>query len=267
MTERGAGTGRLRAAARRVLPHRARRLLLRVAGRAPGGRSGAGRPTAPRAGRRGPSDPAGIRRVQVGCGPENLLDAWWNVDIRPFPGVDAVMDATAPWPWHDLDAVYGEHFLEHLGPDAGLRFATEAARALKPGGVLRLSTPGLEHVWVTHFDPGAGAPDAIVAATYRANRAFHGWGHRFLYSRPMLERLLSAAGFEDLSWHAWGESEREDLRGLERHPGWDIVAGWPSVWIVEAVAPDRQVAPDPEALRALATEIEQEFARYVRSGH
>jgi len=201
--------------------------------------------------------------VQVGCGPSNLLADWWNVDIRRFPGIDEVADATAPWPWRGLDFVYGEHSLEHLPPDAALRFATAAAAALRPGGVLRLSTPSLEHVWVTHFRPAAGRPaQDVIRETYQANRAFHGWGHRFLYSREMIERLLTGAGFADLSFHAYGESDHPLLRGIERHPGWDHVEGWPTVWIVEAVA-----TGIPAETAALAAEIDTEFARYVRSGH
>jgi hypothetical protein len=196
-----------------------------------------------------------------------VLDDWWNVDIRRFPGIDEVVDATEPWPWGEIEYVYGEHFLEHLAPDAALRFIVQAARAMRPGAVLRLSTPALEHVWVTHFDPSHGRPATdVIADTYRANRAFHGWGHRFLYSRPMIERVLGAVGFADPTYHAYGESEREELRGLERHPGWDVVEGWPSVWIVEAVAPGPAAARE-DPIAALGLEIEERFAQFVRSGH
>jgi predicted SAM-dependent methyltransferase len=210
--------------------------------------------------------PGGINRVHVGCGPQSILPDWWNVDIRAFHGVDEIVDATAPWPWANLDYVYGEHFLEHLTLDGALRFAREAARALRPGGVLRLSTPSLEHVWVTHFHPRSDSTPAVATAeTYAANRAFHGWGHQFLYSRVMLERLLTAAGFGDLTFHEYGTSDDPVLRGVERHQGWAIVDGWPSVWIVEAVK--RAAGPDPAAGNAFEAEIEQEFVRYVRSGH
>ena len=200
----------------------------------------------------------------MGSGPSNLMPGWWNVDIRPFPGVDEVLDATKRWPWSNLEFVYGEHFLEHLPPDGAMHFLREAARALRPGGTIRLSTPGLEHVWVTHFDASAGRPSqAVIADTYRANRAFHGWGHQFLYSRPMLERALRASGFADLSFHDYGASDISELRDIERHGGWAIVDGWPSVWIVEAV----RTTDNPAEDELLAAEIEMEFVRHVRSGH
>lgn len=199
----------------------------------------------------------------MGCGPANLLEDWWNVDIRAFPGVDEVADVTVRWPWRNLDYVYGEHFLEHLPLEGALRFVREAAAAMPPGGVIRLSTPSLEHVWVTHFVPAHDQPDDVtVRQTFAANRAFHGWGHQFLYSRPMLEYLLRACGFSELRFHDYGASDRPALRGLERHGGWTVTDGWPSVWTVEAVRSSAEAA-----VGEIDETVEKEFVRYVRSGH
>ncbi|MBA3236677.1 MAG: methyltransferase domain-containing protein [Chloroflexi bacterium] len=210
--------------------------------------------------RRGPDDPAGIHRLHVGCGPHNLMPDWWNVDIRQFHGVDQVVDVTLPWPWHGLDFVYGEHFLEHLPLDGAISFLGQASSALRPGGRIRLSTPGLEWVWRTHFDPVA-APDRVRAMTYQANRAFYGWGHQFLYSRPMIEHVLRAAGFEVLTFHAFGESDEPALRGLERHAGYQVVDGWPNVWIVQATA------TSAASTGSLMAEAEHELERHRRSAH
>jgi predicted SAM-dependent methyltransferase len=253
----------VRGVARRQL-----RLLRRALGLAPARRRPARKARTPAPPRRptkpGPNDPGGTRRIHVGCGPKEILPDWWNVDIRAFPGIDEVVDATKPWPWSNVDAVFGEHFLEHLPVEDALTFLELAAANLRPGGVLRLSTPSLEWVWATHFALGTGQTDeARIADTYRANRAFHGWGHRFLFSKPILERLLLGTGFERLTWHAYGESDEPTLRNLERHGGYQVADGWPSVWIVEAVR-GAEVQPPPADLRA---EVEQEFGRYVRSGH
>jgi hypothetical protein len=185
---------------------------------------------------------------------------WWNVDIRSFRGIDEVVDVTEPWPWRGLDYVYGEHFLEHLALDGAVRFLAEARTGLRPGGVLRLSTPGLEWVWRTHFDPAGADPGRQVEATFRANRAFYGWGHRFLYSRPMLEHVLVASGFSDLTFHRFGESDEPELRGLERHGSFEVVDGWPNVWIVEA-------RPGGTASDDILAEVERELERFRRSGH
>jgi hypothetical protein len=199
----------------------------------------------------------------VGCGPKNLMAEWWNVDIRSFKGVDEVADVTAPWPWRQLDYVYGEHFLEHIALEQAVAFLRQARASLRPGGRIRLSTPGLEWVWRTHFRTDESAAN-VVADTYRANRAFHGWGHQFLYSKPLLERLLGAVGLSDIRFFAYGESDDPNLRGLERHGAYEIVDGWPNVWNVEATRP---AADAPAPATEFMDEIELEYVRYVRDGH
>ena len=158
--------------------------------------------------------------------------------------------------------MYGEHFIEHLPLDGALRFIQEAASCLRPGGVLRLSTPSIEWVWATHLSLASDVSDERrITQTYAANRAFHGWGHQFLYSRPLLEQLLTGAGFKTLTWHAYGESDDPMLRGLERHRGYSIHDGWPSVWIVEGVR-----GPIASALpQAVSDEAEREFISHTRT--
>ena len=127
--------------------------------------------------------------------------------------------------------------------DGAVRFLTEAGAALRPGQKIRLSTPGLEWVWRTHFRD-SGDPADIVTRTYRANTAFYGWGHQFLWSRPMLERYLRGTGFDQLTFHEYGKSDDPTLHGLEQHSDFQVVDGWPSVWIVEATATGARPSDD-----------------------
>jgi hypothetical protein len=254
----------VRRTARALLPVRVRRALRRMVGQpAPPPRP---RPTDPPAvsTRLGPNVPGGIRRIHVGSGPHALLADWWNVDIRPFRGVDEVADVTQPWPWPEVDYVFGEHFLEHLDPADAVAFVVEAGRRLSPGGRLRLSTPAIEYAWRTHVATADDDERRVAEATYRMNRWFHGWGHRFVWSRPLLGRLLSESGYAPVTFHAYGESDDPVLAGLEQHGGYDVTAdGYPSVWIVEATrGPAAIVRPD-----GLLEELELEFARHVRAGH
>jgi predicted SAM-dependent methyltransferase len=211
----------------------------------------------------GPDHPDGIRRVQVGCGPHNLLPDWWNVDIRMFRGVDQVLDATEPWPWGDLEFVYGEHFLEHLELDKALDFLCHAGNALRPGGILRLTTPNLEWVIHSHFTPGPVDQPTRVHDTLRFNRAFYGWGHRFLYTREMLVHVLTAIGFEPPAFFGYGESDMEELRDLERHGGYSVNAGLPSLLVAQASRPHADLAV-PAQLRE---NLEENFLKHVRAGH
>jgi hypothetical protein len=66
------------------------------------------------------------------------------------------------------------------------------------------------------------------------NRAFHGWGHRFLYNRQALGAALVAAGFMAVSMHRYGESDVPELAGLERHEKSGDTAELPHVLIAQA---------------------------------
>ena len=90
-----------------------------------------------------PDAPSGIKKVQVGCDPQNILPDWWNVDIRWFPGIDQVMDVTHPYPWSftELEYVYGEHFLEHLSLEGTVAFLDRTQKSLKTCDLIMLYTP------------------------------------------------------------------------------------------------------------------------------
>jgi len=211
-----------------------------------------------------PSHSRGIRRVHVGCGPHNIYEDWWNVDIRNFGGVDQVMDAAESWPWKDrLDYVYGEHFLEHLAPAGAIQFLAEAGKALRIGGKIRISTPALEWVIKTHFTFEPMSDRRRIEQTYATNRAFHGWGHRFLYSREFLVHLLTTLGYEQLAFCDYGSSEDPHLRNLERHGDFSIDFGYPSVWIVEA----RRGSSPISTSRQLLLDLREHFGKQVEAGH
>lgn len=213
--------------------------------------------------RRPPEATGGIRNLQVGCGPKHLRETWWNTDLRPFKGLDEPLDAVKPWRWEGvLEHIYAEHFLEHLDVADGVAFLVNAGRALKVGGHIRLSTPGLEWVMSSHFRFQPPGPEQVLD-TLRTNRAFHGWGHKFLYSRGMLEWVFTSLNFADIRFHAYGESEREIFRGIEMHGKYRIMNGYPSVWIIEATRGAVPIEADPEMLDLMT----REFLNQVRGGH
>lgn len=202
-------------------------------------------------------------KIHVGCGPKNILEGWCNVDIRMFPGIDEVIDVTKAWPWSDIDYVYGEHFLEHLSLEGAISFLESAGNSLKTGGRIRLSTPSLEWVMTTHFtfqDSDAGS----FNETLKTNRAFYGWGHQFLYTKSMLFQILDAMGYSDIGFYDYSQSSDPNLKDLERHGGYSVSNGFPSVWIVEASRADTTAIKLETTLYEI---LEQDFLRYVRAGH
>jgi predicted SAM-dependent methyltransferase len=208
--------------------------------------------------RRSPADrraplPAGPLRLHVGAG-RVRLEGWLNVDRQDLPGVDVVADVTRGLGFTGVEAIYAEHFLEHLRVDQAIDFLAECRRCLAPGGRLRLSTPNLDWVWLTHYHPEAPA-DVKRREAVNANRAFYGWRHRFLWNREMLDRALAACGFEEISWRRYGESGRPELAGLEGHETYDDSPELPHVIIAET----RRGEPRPRALKDLKALVDREF--------
>jgi predicted SAM-dependent methyltransferase len=156
-----------------------------------------------------------MTKLHLGCGPL-ALPGWVNLDNLPYPGVDQVVDVTAGLPFEDVSFVFAEHFIEHIAyPDAA-NLMRECRRVLNDDGVLRLSTPNLDWVWVTHYRLPMNDSEAMQAC-FAMNRAFRGWGHQFLYNDRTLRATLLDAGFANVTRVEYGVSEHEELRGLERH--------------------------------------------------
>lgn len=173
-------------------------------------------------------------RLHLGCG-QSPIPGWLNVDVRQLPGVDRVLDVRRGLPFENVAAIYGEHFLEHLELQEGLACLVECRRALAPEGILRVSTPNLDWVLASHYRYGQWASaDEAISDCFRMNRAFHGWGHRFLYNRQALEAALRAAGFARITMHRYGESDVTELAGLERHEKSGDTAELPHVLIAQA---------------------------------
>ena len=187
------------------------------------------------------------------------LEGWLNVDVLPLPGVDLEMDVTREFPFEQVEAIYAEHFLEHLQVLQVLGFFESAHRALRPQGRLRLSTPNLDWVWQTHYST-EGSPAKKVSAAFSINRAFYGWQHRFLWNRELLELALRSAGFADLDWPSYGESRYDELRGIERHERYPDSKQHQHVLIVDAVKGE----PDPGGLRELKGRFREELVTQIK---
>jgi hypothetical protein len=186
------------------------------------------------------------------------MEGWINIDILPLPGVDFVLDAALDLPFDDVEAIYAEHFLEHIRIDAGIAFLRRAHRALSPEGWLRLSTPNLDWVLRMQYEGGAWG-EARALQALRLNRAFHGWGHQFLWNEEALELTLRAAGFRNLRFCAYGDSELGLFQGIERHETYPDAPDQAHVLVIEG-----QKGPVERDLLARVLEtIRQEYLAHL----
>ncbi|HXO18355.1 MAG TPA: hypothetical protein VOA87_00360 [Thermoanaerobaculia bacterium] len=193
------------------------------------------------------------RRLHVGAGRERL-EGWVNVDLQALPGVDVVADVTKGLRFADVEAIFAEHFLEHLPLDKAIDFLLEAHRVLARDGWIRLSTPNLDWVWSTHYRLDLDA-DGKRAAALALNRAFHGWEHQFLWNREMLGEALVACGFAEPHFCRYGESGQPFFQGIERHEVYVDVPELPHVIIAEA----QKSEPRPERLHRFRRLLDEGF--------
>lgn len=191
-------------------------------------------------------------RLHLGCGTHHI-DGWINIDSRPDPAVDRVLDVREGVPFNGVEAIFAEHFIEHLEYRDALALLRECRRALRDDGVLRLSTPNLDWVWASHYRRVL-APDVELLACFSLNRAFRGWGHRFLYNFGTLRATLLDAGFADVVRCAYGESGHEALRGLERHEQNPDFDGLSHIVIVEAWGREGRPPSELETARTMYLE-------------
>ena len=173
-------------------------------------------------------------KLHVACGNVHL-DGWINIDKFSSPAADFIVDVRYGLPFRDLSYIFAEHFIEHLSYPEIIAFLRECRNALSPDGVLRLSTPNLDWVYRTHYRPHENEDDRpSVQDCFALNKAFHGWGHRFLFNGPSLATTLHHAGFAEVQPAAFGQSRHSALAGLEQHDASPDLPNLPALLIIEA---------------------------------
>ena len=162
---------------------------------------------------------AATPRLHLACG-RNIILTWVNVDLDDCAEVIGWdLRKRLPIANGTVDFVYAEHFIEHISLDDGERLMRECHRVLKPGGVVRLSTPDLAFV-VEKYQQGDISEWANMGwlpstPCRMLNEGMRLWGHNFVYDRPELHALLGRAGFKAVIDVPWRESRHEVLNGVE----------------------------------------------------
>ncbi|MEA2459438.1 MAG: hypothetical protein QOC95_2410 [Thermoleophilaceae bacterium] len=192
-------------------------------------------------------------RLNVGSSGEHV-DGWINADLLRDPAGHCLrMDATQRWPFEDgsAEAVNSEHVVEHLERAGAAVFFREAFRVLRPGGVIRTSTPDLRGIAEAYLAADPAVLESHRSHGYQArnhadlvNNYVQMHGHLHIYDFETLELLLSEAGFVQVERAEFGQSRHPVLSDVDRHDTGELRA---LVVCVDAVRP-----PDAGARRAPA---------------
>lgn len=198
--------------------------------------------------------PAGIWKLNVGSGIV-VAPGWTNIDVSlstlvaPLPRfvqrlVHQIMPASSatrrdysadefveilsshrfvhhdvryglPVPDGSVDFIYTSHFLEHLFLDDARARLREAHRALKPGGVLRVCVPDLDHA-LHLFE--IGRPTDGLEFFFMGPSLSEFTRHRWMWGFHQLHAELTAAGFHTGCRRGYRVGVTPDLGILDNRP-------------------------------------------------
>lgn len=159
-------------------------------------------------------DIQGLDKIQYGCA-DNYLKDWLNVDRNVTGSIDfhtAKVNLTKRHPFPNAVFSYGfaEDFIACLEQSELIVFLYEVFRTFKKGGVLRLSSPGLEGVLHKHYKDLA-SQTAILAK----QEAFDMWSNIHFCSFAELELICKHIGFNEINRVEFGKSAFPVLTGLD----------------------------------------------------
>lgn len=90
-----------------------------------------------------------MKKLNLGCH-NSPLPGYLNVDLRPFVGVDEIVDLQKlPWPWPiaEFSHVRAVDILEHLGKITKHEAVRELARVTESYGTVFIRVPCATHRW------------------------------------------------------------------------------------------------------------------------
>jgi predicted SAM-dependent methyltransferase len=166
--------------------------------------------------------PAGDLCVNIGCGSRPLA-GWVNLDAARGDQIDVVWDLRQGLPFPDAScaAIFGEHVIEHIPREGAEFLLRECYRALRPGGVVRLSTPDAgkflrAYVNDPQFLADPRFPDSAETPMDRVNMMMREFGqHLWVYDIESICRVLKKAGFRSTSEQKFGQSNEPRLQGID----------------------------------------------------
>jgi SAM-dependent methyltransferase len=159
-------------------------------------------------------------RIHLGCG-NDIREGWVNVDFGPAAPPTAIKrgpdtsfiaydlrSGTLPLDDGSCELIYSSHFFEHLEYDDGVRLMRDCHRVLQPGGLFRAALPNFEGLFRAYvaadesyfdlysiYDVYPDRPPETVSLADHVNLGVYEYGHKCIYDREKVMRLLRHLGF------------------------------------------------------------------------
>lgn len=166
-----------------------------------------------------PQNGDGRVMIHLGCG-DVVATGYINVDFKAAPHVHFVHDVTNLPFFEDnyADLVYACHVMEHFPFERIRGILWEWRRALKAGGILRLSIPDFDKLLVLYRDSNNDV-ESIRHPLMGTEDGY--FSHLMLFNFDFVKTILEANGFENVRlWdpNCVSDHEFEDWssRGLVR---------------------------------------------------
>jgi len=186
-----------------------------------------------------PASPDTLLKLNIG----SYLDMfyyWVNIDIldlsefakgQAYEFLQHDITKGVPFKDNTVDLAFSSHLIEHLDRNQGEFLLKECYRALKPGGVLRISTPDTQLITKKYLDGTIWDYKYINVGVEQAHddaEAYYNLllaGHKTIYDENSLTKLLEKTGFKEIKRCSPFESRSEVIKKqtLTPHPSLSLV--------------------------------------------
>ncbi len=138
-------------------------------------------------------------KFHLGCGKQYMPHAV-NIDRYDLTVADVKADAGfLPLQSECTEAVSSHHLLEHLSYTEAVYGLAECFRILKPNGVIEIETPDPEQSFRAFLESKEDRQKARVLSWIFGEEQ-SGQGHRALFPRELLSKMVTEAGFGQLEF-------------------------------------------------------------------
>lgn len=202
--------------------------------------------------------PDNLVKLNIGSYINQYHYGWQNIDILDLTQFAQhngytfrQLDVTKGLSYNEnsVDIIVSSHFIEHITREEGLSFLKECYRVMKPGSIIRLTVPDTElliNKYATndisqykHINVG------VEKSTDNADSLFELLlsGHKTIYDYDSLSKLLSKAGFVDITRKDFNKSSSKTIESqtIDMYPSLSlyIEAKKPQISFSDIINPDK----------------------------